>query len=288
MLRKPGDLEHDVAADAGRLQLQRRHGRGRLGPAAPAIERGADESPDAVRHVADDQDDEQAVDRKIKPGNAFQEPQPFRDQDQQAGADRRADRRGHAAEQRHREEHDRFRERELVGADIGEPAGEQSAGEAAERRADPERVDLGAEHVDAADAGGEFIVAHRAHGPPEPGGRQVPDAIADQRQHRDAEREITLRALEQSGTADIGDAVRAVGQPDRVDHHQRDDLLERDRHHREVMAAEPQRRHAEEGARPQRHEAAGDQTEPVAQMQVGGADADGIGARNRRTPPAPD
>ena len=106
----------------------------------------------------------------------------------------------------------------------------------------------------------------------------MPDGIADDCQHRDAEGEIALRGLKQIGPADVGDAVRAVRQPDRVDHDQRDDLLERDRHHREVMAAEPQRRHAEERPRPQRDDATRDETEPVAHVQVGGSDADGIGA----------
>jgi len=71
-----------------------------------------------------------------------------------------------------------------------------------------------------------------------------------------------------------GPCVRPIA----FDHDQRDDLLERDRHHREVMAPEPQRRHAEERARPERQHAAGDQADPVAQVQIGGSDADGIGA----------
>ena len=167
---------------------------------------------------------------------------------------------------------------ELVGADIGKAAGEQPAGKTAEQRADRKGRDLGAEHVDAVDAGRELIVAHRAHGAAELGIRQMPDDVADDGEHRDAEGEIALRARKQLGTADIGNAVGPMGEPDRIDHHQRDDLLERDRHHGEVMPAEPQRRHAEEGAGNERHEATCDQAQPVAHMQVGGADCHDIGA----------
>ena len=186
---------------AGR-QLQRGACGMRLRLRAPALGRDIDETPDAIRHVADDQDHGQAVDGEIKPGNAFEEAQPFRDQDQQAGADRRSDRRGDAAEQRHRQEHDRLGERELVRADIGKAAGEQPAGQTAQHRTERKRGDLGAEHVDADDAGGEFIVAHRAHRAAKPRIRQMPDGITDQRQHGDAERQIGLRGLKQLGPAD--------------------------------------------------------------------------------------
>ena len=168
MLGEAFDVEHDVAADGRGNQLQRETGGVHLRLGAPALGRDLEKSPDAVRHVADDQDDGQAVDREIKPGNALQEPQPFRDQDQQAGADRRADRRGDAAEQRHRQEHDRLGKRELVRADIGETAREQAAGQSAQHRAQRKGGNLGAEHVDADDAGGKLVIAHRAHGAPEP------------------------------------------------------------------------------------------------------------------------
>ena len=52
-----------------------------------------------------------------------------------------------------------------------------------------------------------------------------------------------------------------------VDHDQRDDLLERDRHHGEIVPAEPQRRHAEQCAGQQRDDAAAAEAEPVTQMQ---------------------
>ena len=73
-----------------------------------------------------------------------------------------------------------------------------------------------------------------------------------------------------------------MGQPDRVDHDQRHDLLERDRHHRQIMAAEPQRRHAQQRAGQQRDDASAGKAEPVAQVIVGGADADRIGAETEK------
>ncbi|MGY3460301.1 hypothetical protein ACVWW5_005751 [Bradyrhizobium sp. LM3.4] len=106
----------------------------------------------------------------------------------------------------------------------------------------------------------------------------MPDEIADNRQHRDAEGEIALRRLEQVGTPDVGDAVGTMRQPDRVDHDQRNDLLERDRHHGEVVPAKPQGRHAQEGAGQQRDHASADEAEPEADMQIRRPDADRIGA----------
>ena len=168
MLGEAFDGEHDVAADRRGSQLQRGTGGMHLGLGVPALGRDLDESPDAVRHVADDQNDRQTVDREIEPGNALEEPQPFRDQDQQTGADRRADRRGDAAEQGHGEEHDRLGKGELVRADIGETAREQAAGQSAQHRAQRKGGNLGAEDVDADDACGKLVIAHRAHGAPEP------------------------------------------------------------------------------------------------------------------------
>jgi hypothetical protein len=69
-----------------------------------------------------------------------------------------------------------------------------------------------------------------------------------------------------------------MGEPDRIDHDERDDLLERDRHHGEVVAAKTKRRHAEHGAGRQRHQASGDQAKPIADLVVGSSDSDRIGA----------
>src|SRR5580693_5304929 len=69
-----------------------------------------------------------------------------------------------------------------------------------------------------------------------------------------------------------------MSQPDRVDHDKGDDLLERDRHHREVMAAEPQRRHSEKGARQKGDDAAARKAEPVAYVIVRRTEPYGIGA----------
>ncbi len=172
-----------------------------------------------------------------------------------------------------------FGEGELIRTDIGEATREQAAGETAEHSADRKRVNLGPEHVDAVDARCKFVVAHRTHGAADPGIRQMPDQVADDRQHRDAERQIALRGLEQLGTADVGDAVGTMRDADRIDHDQGHDLLERDRHHGEVMTAEPQGRRAEKGARHQRNAAAHHKAEPVAHVEIGGAEPDGIGTK---------
>ena len=129
------DLEHHVAADGRGLEQQRQTRGMHPGLGAPALGGDIDKTPDAVGHVADDQNDRQSVDRQIKSGNAFEKPQPFRDQDQQSRADRRTDRRRHAAEQRHRQEHHRLGKRELIRTDISKAAGEQSAGQSAQHGA---------------------------------------------------------------------------------------------------------------------------------------------------------
>ena len=78
------------------------------------------------------------------------------------------------------------------------------------KRAEREGVDLGAIDVDAGDAGGELVVAHRPHRAAEPRVGQTPDEIADERQHRDAEGEIALATAEQRGPRDVADAVGPV------------------------------------------------------------------------------
>ena len=110
-----------------------------------------------------------------------------------------ADRRGDAAEQRHGQDDDGFGEGELVGADIGEAAREQAAAETPQQRAQREGGHLGAVDVDASDAGGELVVAHRPHRAAEPGVRQTPDELADQRQHRNAKSEVDLRQANSAG-----------------------------------------------------------------------------------------
>jgi len=141
-----------------------------------------------------------------------------------------------AAEQRHGEEDDRFREGELVRAHVGEAAGKQAAAEAAEQRAQREGRDLGAIDVDASDARGELIVAHRAHRAAETRIRQAPDEIADDGERCDTEGEIGLLAGEQVRARNVAHAVRAVGDGNLVDHEEGEDLLEGDRHHRSVEA----------------------------------------------------
>src|SRR5208337_3609293 len=85
-------------------------------------EQSADEAPNALGHEDDDYDDGEAVDREIEARDALKKAQPFGNEDEQAGADRRADRRGDAAEQRHRQQDDRIGEGELIGADVRKTA----------------------------------------------------------------------------------------------------------------------------------------------------------------------
>ena len=62
-----------------------------------------------------------------------------------------------------------FGEGELIGADVGKSAREQPAAEPAQQSAEREGDHLGAEDVDAVGAGGELVVADRAHRSAQPG-----------------------------------------------------------------------------------------------------------------------
>ena len=125
---------------------------------------------------------------------------------------------------------------------------------------------------------GEFVVAHRAHGAPEPRVGEAPDEIARQGEAGDGEREIGLARGEAGRSPDRTDPVRPVGEADRVDEDDGQDLLERDRHHREIVAAQAQRRDAKRCARCARERHARNEAEPKRQPIVGGAEAHGIGA----------
>ena len=267
----------------GRIGTRRREGQlgGRGGErrrGQPAADTLLHEAPDAVGHVADDEDDRQPVDRQVQARHALQEAQAFRQHDQQRSADQGSDRRGDAAEQRHGDEHDRFGEAELVGADVGEAAGEEAPADAAEHGTQRERRDLDAIDVDAGHAGGQFVVAHRPHGAAERRLRQAPDQVAQQGHHRDAEAEVGVRRFEEGRSLDVADPVGSVRDGYPVDHDEGDDLLEADGHHRQVVPAQAQRRHAEEGAHHERDAAAHQQGDPEVEVQVGRAQAHRIGA----------
>ena len=202
MLRQLRHVEHRLAADRCRRKHQRRCvDRDMLARPQPVIA-CRDEAPDAVRHEADDEDHRQAVDRQVQTRNAFQKTQPFRNQNQQSRANCRPDRRCDAAEQRHCQEYNGFSEGELIRADISKTTGEQTAAKPAQHGAKRKRIDLGAEHIDSGNACREFVVAHGPHRATQPRIRQMPDDVADDPQHRDAEGQIRLRRLKQARPPD--------------------------------------------------------------------------------------
>ncbi len=171
ILGQAGDFHRRVLGSAAPVRAS--SGNFGTGPTA-ARRRGMsvrDEAPHPIRQEDHDQDHRGAVDGEI---DLLQEAQPFRQHDQQHGAEQRAERRLHAAQQRHGQKHDRFIETELVRADVGEGTGEQRTADAAEHGTEAEGDHLGAEHGDAAGARGEFVVAHRLHGAAEPARLQPP------------------------------------------------------------------------------------------------------------------
>ena len=80
--------------------------------------------------------------------------------------------------------------------------------------------------------------------------------------------------VKQRGPRDRTHAVGPMGEADRVDEDDGQDLLEGDRDHREIMAAQPQRRDAEPRARGERDRMPTDEAEPEWQVIVDRAEAD--------------
>ncbi len=80
------------------------------------------------------------------------------------------------------------------------------------------------------------------------------------------------------GRGNAGDAVRAVGQRDPVGQHDADDLAERQRDDREIVAAQPQHRKAEQDAPERRQDAGQRQAGPEAQAESRRQQRVGIGA----------
>ncbi len=238
-------------------------------------------APDAIRHEDDDEDHRRAVNGEIETRHALQEPQPFRNEDQQRRADRRADRRGDAAEQRHRHQHDRVGEGELVGAHVGKPPGEQAATKPAKQCAKREGRHLDGKDVNAGGGRREFVVTHRPHRAAEPGVGEAPDQITGDRRDGDYEGEVRRSARKPNRAWNRTHAVGPMREASRVDEDDGEDLLERNRHHGEIVTAEPERRRAERRARDQRDHHARDQAEPERSLIVDLAEADRIGAERK-------
>ena len=87
-----------------------------------------------------------------------------------------------------------------------------------------------------------------------------------------------MRRFEHRRPLDVADAVGTMRDRDPVHHDQRHDLLEADRHHRQIVAAEPQRGHAQKRAHHQRDAGAHRERNPEIQMQVGRPESDCIRA----------
>src|ERR1700677_3439318 len=108
-------------------------------------------------------------------------------------------------------------ESELIGADVGKSAGEQPAAEPGQQGAERKGDQLRAVDVDPVGAGGEFVVADRAHGSSETGVGQAPDEISGDRHDRDNKGEKRLGRSETGWSWDRAHPVRTVRETDRVD-----------------------------------------------------------------------
>ena len=124
----------------------------------------------------------------------------------------------------------------------------KSAGDAGEKCADDERDDLVSRRVDAHRLGGDFVVVHGDEAAAVGGIDQRGD---DVNRHRgEAERPKEIRVA--------GNAAQAARAADRVDvlENDADDFAETERDDGEIIAAQPQRRHADEQARQRRDKSA--------------------------------
>ena len=245
------------------------------------------QAPDAFGHEHHDEDHRQPVAGHV---DLLQEAQPFGQQDQQHRAERAAERRLRAAEQRHGEELDRDLEREVVGADVGEARRVQRAADRAERGAQREGGDLDHQRGHARDLGGHLVLAHRLHRAAEPGLRQPPDGGDHRIQHECAEQQVGAvvgeRVAEDRRPGDARDAVRAARDLDPVGEDQVEDDLEADRHHRQVVPADAQRGQAEREAGQRGERDRQQQREPEIEPQHQRAERHRVGAdaEERRLP----
>ena len=170
--------------------------------------------------------------------------------------------RSQAAEDHHREDEDREAELELAGVDQRRVCAEERARDAAERRAQRVGVELRADQRDAHRDGGDLVLAQRDPGSPQP--RVAHPQVHEQRDQDEHEDRVVpgsdVQLAERADPREVrrvgpADPELATGQRHPEDLQRRslerehpDDLPERERHDRDVVAAQPQRRHADDGA----------------------------------------
>ncbi len=190
------------------------------------------------------------------------------DERQRDRAQHHAPDRPEAAEDDHGQHEDRERELELVGVDRVVEGAEERAGHAAHRRAERVGEELHAHGRDAHADRGDLVLADRDPRPAD--ARVAQPEVDEQHDQRERERRPVPRSEVQRGEAvderevdlvdrrDAGAAVREVEVADAedalvgVDRDAADDLAERERHDRDVVAAQAQRREAEQRAQQRR------------------------------------
>src|ERR1043165_6272543 len=170
---------------------------------------------------------------------------------QHDGGDDRAGDRAEPAEDHHHHELERPQERERCRVQVHLVVREEPARDAGPERADDERLHLVLRSVHAHRLGGDLVLAHGQERAADRGAHEAP------RDHdRQAGEEVDPEEI--APVRDAAEAVRAADLLDVEDEHA-DDLAEAERDDGQVIAAQPQRRQADEVAGHRRQRAAREQ-----------------------------
>ncbi len=202
------------------------------------------------------------------------------DERQHERADDDAPDRPEAAEDDHREHEDGERERELVGVDLLDVGAQERAGHAAHRRADRVGEQLDLDGRDAHGHGGDLVLADGDPGTAEP--RVAQAEVDEQHDHHQQQREVVPGSQVQRGELPEERQVRLVDRVDAdlavgevlaadvlaVDRGAADDLTEREGHDGDVVAPQPQRREAEDGAEQRRQGGRRDDDQDVVEVDA--------------------
>jgi hypothetical protein len=170
-------------------------------------------------------------------------------QHDERGPDHRAGDRARAADDHHQDEQDRLEEGERGRRDESRQRCEQRARETGARGRERERHGLDRDRVEADRFRRRLGIAHRAHRLAPRSGREAPERVDQHRGHRDREERHPALAeahAERRRRRDAHDAILPAGEVAPLDRGVLDDEAERDRHHREVGAADAQRREREQ------------------------------------------
>jgi hypothetical protein len=130
----------------------------------------------------------------------------------------------------------------LIGTDIGESTSKQPTAQPPKKCGESERSHLRPVGVNPDYLSRQFVIPYRLHGVTEFTLLEPPDTEANHPEHPNAKGEVGAavceRETEQARTYNSRDTVWATSKRGPIRQYEGKDLLETDRHHREIMSAE--------------------------------------------------